>query len=62
MPEDDYPFLVALKVELNFVGKVSSSLDLMGKKKMEQCTYLGYSDPIVGWDEEASMVPKSASV
>lgn len=49
LSEYDYPFSIALKAELNFVGKISLSLGLNRKKKMEQCSYLGIDDRSRRW-------------
>lgn len=41
LSEDDYPFSVALKAEVNLVGKISLALGIAGKKTKAQCSYVG---------------------
>lgn len=41
LPEDNLPFSMALKAELNFLGKINLKLGVVSKRLMEQGVYLG---------------------
>ncbi|KAK8346533.1 hypothetical protein V6Z11_A07G224400 [Gossypium hirsutum] len=62
LPEDEVPFSLALKAELNFVGKVALSLSLARKKRMEQCSYLEEKESRVSTiDDGKPVIPRSAT-
>lgn len=46
LTKDDYPFSIVLKVELNFIGKVSLLLGSLMEKTVTNCSYLGDTDAL----------------
>lgn len=46
LPEDEYPFSLALRAESKLFGKESARLGAASQKIMKQCSYEGDGDPI----------------
>ncbi|MBA0591113.1 hypothetical protein Gorai_019798 [Gossypium raimondii] len=60
--EDEVTFSLALKAELNFVGKVALLLNLARKKRMEQCSHLGEKElRVFTIDDRKPVIPRSVT-
>ncbi|PPD98853.1 hypothetical protein GOBAR_DD04121 [Gossypium barbadense] len=56
MADDDLPYSLALRVELNVMGKESFQFGSSAKKSMMQHLYIGYEDVVHGWKIRAIQV------